>query len=371
MRGVVLHMRGVEGAGGGIEKTVLKSGRYLERFGYRSIAAYVHPPLDTEFEVLRQRALRYGTSLVDWTERLPVSPASLIRLARLCRREGVTIWHGHDYKSNVYGLLLKPACGFRLVTTAHGWGVDTPRTRISFALDRRLQRHYERVITVSASLYDECRRLGVEPGRLSLVENGVDAAEFCPTGEARALRTLLRIGAAGRLSGEKGFDVLVDAFAALRGRGRAAELWIAGEGPERGALEMQIRALGVGDAVRLLGHQTEMQEFYRELDVFCLSSLREGLPNVVLEAMAMELPVVATRVGGLPDVVNVAAGGILVEPGSAPALEAALVRLLDSAVLRRRLGQRARAAVQRKHDFAASVAQVAAIYDGLDMARTQ
>src|SRR5690606_11391969 len=112
------------------------------------------------------------------------------------------------------------------------------------------------------------------------------------------------IGAVGRLSPEKGFDLLIRAVGELVQEGMNLGLLIAGEGPERSHLEAQIRQQPDPSRFRLLGHQSDLSDFYGAIDVYALSSLSEGLPNVLLEAMAMALPVVASRVGGVPQLIE-------------------------------------------------------------------
>src|SRR4051812_14721168 len=105
---VVLDTRVVTGAGGGPEKTILNSPRYLEPAGYRMLCAYMHPPGDPGFDQIRRRARELGAPLLSVPDRGPLDPGVLTRLLEICRRERVTDWHAHDYKSNLIGLLLRP-----------------------------------------------------------------------------------------------------------------------------------------------------------------------------------------------------------------------------------------------------------------------
>src|SRR5205814_1768488 len=182
---------------------------------------------------------------------------------------------------------------------------QTARTPLYYAIDRWTLPRYEHVITVSRDLFQICRALRISPERLHLIENAIDTEEFrrvCRPEElpsrAQVPRGRLVIGAVGRLSEEKGFDLLIRVVEQLVKEGYDLELWIAGEGSERERLEMQIARTGFGSRFRILGFQEDARNLFQAFDIFCLSSLREGLPNVVIEAMAMEVPVVATRRGG-------------------------------------------------------------------------
>lgn len=183
--------------------------------------------------------------------------------------------------------------------------------------------------------------LGVPPARVHLVPNGVDVPQH-PAGPAG--RPVPRVGALGRLTAQKGFDVLVDAVRLLASRGRSLEAVVGGAGRDGEAL----RAASAGLPVTFCGFVEDARGFLAGLDVFCLSSRREALPLVLLEAMAEGLPCVATDVGD----VRRAAGKsvVVVPPENASALADALGGLLTDAGLRRDLGQGARRLAVRSHD---------------------
>lgn len=361
---VVLHVRIVSGTGGGPEKTLLNSPRYLARMGYRGLVAYLHPPGDGGFEVIRERAAARGCPLFGFAERLPISPFVLWKLWRLCRREGVTIWHGHDYKSNLYGVLLRPLLGLHLVTTVHGWVRHTSRTPLYYAIDRWTLPRQRAVIAVSADLHERCAEAGVEPSRLHLIHNAIDTEEFSRRAP-RAAQARLRIGAVGRLSEEKGFELLIEAIERLLDRGLDVELEIAGEGQLEAQLAARIARSPHRERLSLLGFQADTVALFEGFDIFCLSSLREGLPNVVLEAMAMEVPVVATRSGGMQAFAREGEDALLVEPGSVDELERGLAALVTDADLRGSLARCARARIVSDVSFEARMRQVARVYSDL------
>ncbi len=362
--GTVLHVRIATGTGGGPEKTILNSPRHLAALGYRSLVAYLHPPDDAGFEVLKTRAAEKDCPLVGLPESLLIDPRVLWKLARLCRQESVTIWHGHDYKSNFYGLLLRPFVGFQVLSTVHGWVRHTRRTPLYYAIDRWCLGHQRAVICVSQDLFEKCSGLGLAPERLHLVENAIDTEEFKrKTQRPRAGR--IRIGAVGRLSEEKGFGFLIEAVERLIERGFDISLAIAGEGELFDELEARMQSSAHAERLELLGFQADTRALFEGFDLFCLSSLREGLPNVVLEAMAMEVPVLATRSGGMQAFARDGVDALLVEPGSPDELEAGLARLLENPGQARSLASAARSRVQRETSFSARMARVAAIYDSL------
>ena len=199
-----------------------------------------------------------------------------------CRAQRVTVWHGHDYKTNLLGLVLARFHPMRLVTTLHGWVERTSRTPVYFAIDRLCLPHYERVICVSPDLLAAARRAGVPGRRCVLLENGIDTVEFTRrrlTTEAKAALGLdphtLVVGGVGRLSPEKAFDAQIRALPTLLGQGLDVRLVIVGDGGDRPRLEALARELGVADRVMLAGFAADVREYFEALDVFCLSSLRK------------------------------------------------------------------------------------------------
>jgi glycosyltransferase involved in cell wall biosynthesis len=373
----VLDVRIVSGTGGGPDKTILNSPRHLEHTRYRNVAAYIHAPGDPGFASIAARAEERRCPLIAIPDPHPFDVRTLAKLADVCRSLDVRIWHGHDYKSNLFGVLLERLCDLRLVTTVHGWVKHTHKTPLYFAIDRFALRRHREVIAVSRDLYDASLAAGVRRDRLTLIENAIDTDEFRRSAPANdsPLRQMspgrlvggapgrLVVGAVGRLSEEKGFHLLLEAVEHVLDRGLDVELWIAGEGDQRARLEAQIGASRWRERMRLLGFQRDVRALFEALDVFALSSLREGLPNVVLEAMAMEVPVLATRCGGMEAFARDGEDALLVPAGDARALADALERLVRDAELRQRLSLAARAKIEREHGFAQRMQRVRSIYD--------
>jgi glycosyltransferase involved in cell wall biosynthesis len=363
----VLHTRVVTGTGGGPEKTILNSPRFLRGTRYEEIACYFHPPGDPGFAILQERAAQRDCPLVGIPDAHPLSLATLRGVAQVCREHRVGIWHGHDYKSNLFGLLLRRRLGLRLVTTVHGWVKHTRRTPLYYWIDRLSLRAYELVIAVSADLEAACLEAGVPRERVLLIENGIDVDEFRPTERAcrGSIPAPFVIAASGRLSAEKGFDHAIKAVARLIAKGHKVELRIAGEGEEKPRLTALALELGIAGCVRLLGYCRDMRGLLDSADAFCLSSLREGLPNVVLEAMAMGLPIVATRAGGMGSFGRHEQDMLLVPAGDTEALIAGLERLLVDAHLRGELGAAARQRAESELSFARRMDLMRAAYDQL------
>lgn len=369
---MVLHARVITGAGGGPDKTIVNSPRFLRELGYQCACAFLRPPGDSGFQVIRDRAISANAVIDEVDDRGALDWRVVGRLLEVCRRRNVDIWHAHDYKTNLLGLLLRRYHPMRLVTTMHGWVEFTPRTRLYYLCDRWSLPRYERVICVSQDILQECQKFGVPQERALLIENAIDTEQFSRSvarDEAQrrwgwpAGRQM--IGGVGRLSEEKGFDLLIGAVRQLVDGGQDVGLVIAGEGKERGALEQQIAGLDLQDRVQLLGFQSDLRPLYEAMDLFALSSRREGLPNVVLEAMALETPVVSTRVAGVPRLIEDGVNGLLVDVGDQSMLAATLARALRDPKLRTTLATAGRATIVDRYSFATRMQKVAAVYDEL------
>jgi glycosyltransferase involved in cell wall biosynthesis len=371
---VVLETRVVTGSGGGPDKTILNTPRFFASEGYRVLCAYMHPPGDRGFEQLRAKAQAWKAPLFPVPDRGPWDWQVIWRLLDICRRERVRIWHGHDYKSNALGLIVRRFWPMRLVTTVHGWVEETRRTPLYYGIDKLCLPRYESVICVSDDLHEKCLASGVPGPRCVVVENGIDADQFSRRRTTAVAKKLLGlpapsskqiIGSAGRLSPEKGFDNLIRAAHDLIRRGFDVELVVAGEGDEQSRLQALSESLGVASRVHLLGYVADLRSFYEAIDVFALSSLREGLPNVLLEAMAMGVPVVATRIAGIPRLITDGENGLLVEAGSVDQLVNALERVLTDDATGNQFGARGRMTVEGRYNFAGRIRKIRAIYDAL------
>ena len=370
---MVLHPRVVTGSGGGPDKTILNSPRFLKPLGFNSACLYLRPPGDAGFRAIRDRAEDWNAPLEEMDDRGATDWRIVPQTVKLCRRLNVKIWHGHDYKTNLLGLLVKRWHPMKLVTTVHGWVQHTRKTPLYYTLDRWAIKRYDQVLCVSPDLLETCRKSGVHEGRSQLVENAIDTEQFrrrCSQVEAKRKLGLpenqLLIGAVGRLSPEKGFDQLIRSVVAIKTAGLKTDqklsLVIIGDGVEQERLQAQIDESGYQDDIRLAGFQSNTSQWYEAMDVYALSSLREGLPNVILEAMAFETPIVATRVAGVPRIIEDGKNGLIVPIDDELALKLALEKLLSNAGLRDQLASAGRKVIESRYSFAMRMKKISSIY---------
>lgn len=365
----VLHLRVCAGTGGGPEKTILNSPRFIQSHGFDASVAYLCPPNDPIRKTLQDRAIASQCPLFLLDDHGPFDVRLVFRVVQLCRRLKVDILQAHDYKSNVIAWCVRKLVRCRLVTMLHGWTDMTGRMPLYKRIDQHFLRYFETLICVSRDLYEECQRLGIPDHRLHFVPNAIDTESFRRVDDSGSAKASLRarperflIGSVGRLSPEKGFPGLIQAVASLQQQGLPVDLWIAGEGPDRPRLAQQIRSCAHEDSMRLLGQVSDLRPFYQAIDLFVLNSRREGLPNVLLEAMAMETPAIATSVGGIPDLIEPGKTGYLVAPDE----EKGLIQSIREAVRDPNRGAAMAAEARRRivgqFGFDARMQKIASIY---------
>ncbi len=365
----VLHVRTVTGTGGGPEKTILQSPSHLLAAGWDARCLYLHPPQDPGFEILRRRAEAWGTPLIDLPDRGPWDWRLVRELGRMCRRLQPDIWHGHDYKSDPLGLLLRrKRKEMFLVSTVHGWGVPGRRVRLYRWFHQLCLRGFDRVICVSEDLKRQCARAGIPTRICRVIENGVDTDLYARRESPAAAKVRLGLpsdvflaGAVGRLSAEKDYPTLLRAARRLAEAGLPIRVMIVGEGPEHEHLAGLIRRDRLQQTVTLEGFQADTVPYYQAFDAFVVTSLDEGLPNALLEAMACEVPVVATPVGGIERLIEDGVTGLTIRPGDDAGLADALRRLRD-VDQRLKLGRAGRELVRKDYAFERRMQRVLAVY---------
>ena len=306
-----------------------------------------------------------------------------IRLARLIRKERPQILHTHTAKAGTVGRVAARLAGSRkppiVVHTFHGHvlrGYFGPvRTLLFRLLERWLAAGTTALIAVSPQVRDDLVSLGVAPReRFVVIRLGIEldervAPEENGRGESRRYLGIpgdrFAVGWIGRMTAVKRTDDVLIAFKSLRDSGVDAVLCMVGDGPDRLPLEQRAHELGVARDTVFLGYQEDVAPFYAAFDVLVLPSGNEGTPVTVIEALAAERPVVATRVGGVPDVVRDGEDGFLVEAGATDDLADRLGRLARDPALRARMGKKGRERVLPRYAVKRLVDDVDELYRSL------
>ncbi|MCW2968835.1 MAG: glycosyltransferase [Solirubrobacteraceae bacterium] len=310
-----------------------------------------------------------GGVVVQLDRRGPWDLAAWRPLVTLLRGRRPDVIHGHMIGSSVWAVAVGRLLRVPVIVAHDHGSPPEPGLRLR-AVERALALGSHMVITVSRA---ERRRwiemAGARPERVRVVPNAV---AFAPPSTPVDLRSELGladdawlVGCVGHLRPEKAQVVLVEAARALRDTHPSARVLLVGPGPEREHLERAIAESGLQDRVFLLGLREDVPAIVAALDVAVLCSDREGVPLSILEYMQAARPIVATRVGGVPEVIGDGEQGLLVAPRDSAALAAAIGRLLDDRPLALRLGERALERAHAEFDPSAVIRQVEALYAGL------
>jgi glycosyltransferase involved in cell wall biosynthesis len=295
------------------------------------------------------------------------------RFIGLLRSQQIDVVHCHDMYSNVFGSVAARLAGVGAVIVSRRWSntLPDPALRTANAIAYRVgHRVLANGQAVATSLEND---EGVSPRRIVVVPNFVEEAAFEAPDEGAiaagraALGVLpgeIVIGIVARLARVKDHATLLRAFRVVRER-RPARLVLVGDGPERAALEALAGELGVAPAVTFAGTRPHRPNLHHLFDVSVLSSLSEGFPNSIVEAMAAARPIVATRVGGTPDAIADGITGILVPPGEPVALAAGIAGMLDRRADAERMGLAACEAARTSYSQAAVLGRLLSLYEEL------
>lgn len=337
----------------------------LDRSRYRSIVCLFRDGW------LRRRCEQLGLE----THVLPINGMFDLRWLRrftgLLRDRDIGVVHTHEFGANTYGTLGARAAGVPVVATVHGrsYYADRLRRRLAYRLVSRA--------AVMVAVSDDVRRFivdrtGVVPARVRVIHNGIGAADAVPPEACARVRAALGLGvgdrvvtSVGSLYAVKGHRYLVEAAPSILAACPSAVLLLAGRGDRESSLRAQARRLGIEGRIRFLGLRHDVPEILAITDVFVLPSLSEGLSIALLEAMAAARPVVATRVGGNPELIESGESGLLVPSGDARALGTAVIDLLTHSDKARVLGQRALTRVRTRFAITTMIEQYTAIYDAI------
>jgi sugar transferase (PEP-CTERM/EpsH1 system associated) len=349
---------------GGLERVVLNlaSHAHRERFLPSIVCLGPGGPL-----VDQARAAGIDVWIVD--KKAGFRPSTVLALARRMRKEHVRVVHCHNAAPLVYGALAARLTGAAVIYTAHG--MKTSGTRQPVTLDRL------GLVDAFVTVSDDARRIalasaGGNPARVRTIVNGVDTRAYrrAETGARARVRRALQLpddafvfGIVARLSAAKDHANLFRAFAALAGADGRAHLVVVGDGELRGDLERLVDELRMQERIHMIGSRDDIAELVGAFDAFVLSSYTEGLAMTLLEAMAAELPIVATSVGGNAEVVVDGETGLVVPPRDTARLADALRWMSSHTAEARAMGSRGRERAVARFSIEAMVAAYEEAYD--------
>lgn len=364
----VLHLRDspwVDGPG----RTIVESAAHVDpaRVTYH-IGAFVSDRIKGPHPLV-EAARRRGLLVHEILDQGGVSAGVIERIIELIDQYGIQILHTHEFKSDLIGLLVRRRRPVILMTTAHGWIANDLRGRVFRFLNKVLLRQFDMTILVSHAMRDALPRFWVSTRRTRVLHNALVLESYgrdALTTPRRAFNpariNLLNVG---RLSPEKGQMLLIDAVARLAARWPGLHLRFAGVGPLEAELRARATAAGIADRVEFLGYVHDMPALYAQTDLTVQSSFTEGLPNVILEAAFLRVPILATNVGGTGEVVSHGDSGWLIEPRSLRALEGGIEEFLRCPGKFAAMGEQAHRRIVDEFSFKVRTKRLTDIYESL------
>ncbi len=304
---------------------------------------------------LEARAQRQGIEIIPFRFRNGPNVLGAWEILRYAHARRIQVLHAHGYKADILlGFIPKKLRRLPVVSTVHGWTGIEPFSKIRLyeCLDGLSLRHMDAVSVVNENMLNHPRLKNLPQEMVYVIRNGIpnlDVNKPLPDDEITEFsRQGFTIVSIGRLSKEKGHEYLLQALSLLLTKGVDARLLIIGEGHERFHLEEIVRRLDLATRVMLPGYRQDAWRYLARCNVFVLSSLTEGLPITLLEAMQMGIPVVATAVGGIPSLIKTPDTGILVPPRSPHNLAESIADIYNDNITASQMAQMARKFVYRE-----------------------
>jgi glycosyltransferase involved in cell wall biosynthesis len=361
-------MLGGMGFGGG-EKYVLYIVEGLSGADYSFHLATYQESLFTR----EARRRGHNVTVIDMTSRF--NPLSLYKLTQFFKRERFDLVHTNGARMNFYGRLAARLAGVpNVCSTVHNSLYDYPigalKRSIYVRVDAWTARYADRIITVAEALAKDLRdKYGIPREKVLTIHNGINMDEMRPTRSREAIRDELGVPsgspcltAIGRMTQQKGFTYFLKALPSITRRFPSVRCFFVGDGPLRDELEREASTLDLHNNCQFTGMRTDIVDILKATDIFVLPSLSEGFPMVLLEAMGMGRPVVATAVSGNPELIENGRSGLLVPPKDPKAISKAVYRLLENPLEAEEGGKAAQVEVSTKFTVEIMVKKTEEVY---------
>jgi len=362
----ILHIRDSGGLFGG-ESVILTLARNIDRKLFHMRLLCMRRP-DGKSEPFIAMARKIGVDVDPLEVRGRFDNRAISSLRSYLKRNRIELIHTHDFKSDFYGLMSACNLGIRKISTAHGSTRDSLLKRLYLLLDEQIAyRCFDRVVAVSEDLRTRLSGKLIPGDKIELIQNGLDMdlldLKVGDSDVAFPARPGTKVfGVIGRLYPDKGHALFLEAFAALARDHQDVFCVIAGDGPEKESIQKQIDASGLGGKVMCCGAVKDIRRLYDSIDYLVIPSLTEGLPYVLLEAMAMGIPVLATSVGDIPLLIRDGHTGYLVAPGDIESLARGMEDLISMPGQAHLMAKRGRKLVEDHYLAAGMVKKTEALY---------
>jgi len=357
---------------GGPGKTIINSAKFIDNNLFTvHVSSFFRP--EKGYSEFPRAVIAERIPYIGLPDNRGISRKQLLRLKRYIINNKINILHTHGYKSNLVGIFLKWIIKeLTILSTYHGWIRNDHRQRFFIALDQLFPLFFDGIIAVSHKILQEFPSFVLRRTKSEVIHNAIVMDSYVPKNQRYVIRKRLNIhandiviGVFGRLSREKGCLEMLESFKKIKKSLPHARLIFVGEGPLYQELQNLIYQYKFQSDVILVGYQFPIQPFYEALDIYVCPSHTEGISNVILEAMAYKIPVVATIVGGNPEILDNGNSGLLVPPNNTQAMIEAVSSIIKSTELRKKLGNGGFRNLQTRFDFCNRMRKIERFYTRL------
>jgi len=349
-------------------RTILECAESLQDLGYRFVIGTFAPVQGGESDYAAE-ARRRNLEVVVLQESGQFDWRVLTQLLRIISAMNVDIVHTHDLRSNLFGLICARWCRKPVITTVHGWIANTFKRKIYRAVDKWLLRLFDAIVAVSERTKGLIEKSWIAGHRITVINNALKVEQYILDPDDQSYRNELGVDAQailianiGRLSPEKGHLDFLMAGRELLKINENIRLLLFGVGPEQERLENFVNDNGMAGSVIFAGFRPDMKNIYNSLDLVVQSSFTEGMPNVVLEALLMEVPVIATDVGGTAEIIENGKTGVLTRAGQPVEIVTAVRAFLSNPEQYMNMARQGREVIVNQFNHQKRVEKLAALY---------
>lgn len=378
----IMDLRGTYKGGGGPDKTILNSAAQHDKSRVDVLVTYLKQPNDNDFriaEMARSLSLNYidlvDYSMFDWH--------CIRQLKKIIRQEKISLLHSHDDKTLLYSVILKYLVpGLRIMHTCHShseYAKDSfPNSKAywKYRLRKKLliwlmSQHTPPVLTISNNTRQRLIRSGLKAENVTVLYNGIDTEHWRRSKATPVLKDELQlsendllVGTVARITYDKDLPTFFEVARKVTKQMPNVKFVIVGDGNgnELQLAKKDVACRGLEKVIFFTGHRSDLIDVYASFDLFLMTSLTEGLPNTALEAMAMEVPVVSTSVGGIPELVIQEENGLLCQVGDTTNLSEAIISMLQQPEFHKTMAVNSRNRIEAKFDFAKRVILLENVY---------
>jgi len=319
--------------------------------------------------IIAEKAKRFINNVITFPCIHKFDLKSLFLMRKFIEDNKIDLIHSHKYKTNFYSYLATLPKKTPIVSTCHNWISESCKMKIYEWIDKKILSKFDRVVAVSDEVKNKILDSGIPEYKVLKISNGIAVEDYSGNNERDNIRTdfgidkdSIVIGNVGRLDDNKGIDNLLKVIKSLTEKHEDILLLIVGDGPSTQKLQENAKVLGIKEKVVFAGFRKDIASILSAIDIFVLPSLIEGLPMVLLEAMASRKPVIATRVGDIPQIIKHKESGLLVQPRDTVQLQDAIEYLIQNRDESSLMAKRGYEKVQHEHSSNQMARQYMEIY---------